>query len=60
MIDDGLYYRVWAYCQKQDICFFTYKESLQDLIIVFTLIAFTRGVLKLWQKCLTESKLNGN
>ena len=43
----AFYYRTWALCQKNDIAFFTYKENLQNIIVMFALISLINGTCKI-------------
>lgn len=40
------YYKLWSFCQSQDICFFTYSERLQCLIMVLVIISLSYGILR--------------
>ena len=41
-----VYYGTWAILQHEDVCFFTYSEEVQTLMIVFYLISLTIGICK--------------
>ena len=41
-----VYYGTWAILQRQDVCFFTYSDEVQTIMIVFYLIALTKGICK--------------
>lgn len=47
-MEHNLYYRLWCLCQKWDVAFFTYKEDIQNIIIIFTYISIFKRVLNIF------------